>query len=170
MAAFDRYQELCKSLGRTPKDVAAFTREEPEAVRLVTGVTTKSGKDIVLGEDADDVAKKLGKGKETETVTFLSHSFEILRAGRGGDAARARELVAEYDGQVEALALDGLPAQLRLGNTSRPHLVRAELPKDRTLEVMELPAFRRLRREVLALIRNEESMIETTEQEILSEQ
>src|SRR5262245_23241815 len=48
--------------------------------------------------------------------------------------------------------------------------VRAELPRDRTLEVMELPAFRRLRREVLAIIRNEESIIETTEQEILSEQ
>jgi NitT/TauT family transport system ATP-binding protein len=48
--------------------------------------------------------------------------------------------------------------------------VRAELPRDRTLEVMELPAFRRLRREVLALIRNEEQKIETGEQEILSEQ
>jgi NitT/TauT family transport system ATP-binding protein len=48
--------------------------------------------------------------------------------------------------------------------------VRAELPRDRTLEVMELPAFRRLRREVLALIRNEEQKIETGEQEIVSEQ
>ena len=47
--------------------------------------------------------------------------------------------------------------------------VRAELPRDRTLEVMELPAFRRLRREVLALIRNEELRIETREQETLSE-
>jgi NitT/TauT family transport system ATP-binding protein len=43
--------------------------------------------------------------------------------------------------------------------------VRAELPRDRTLEVMELPAFRKLRREVLALIRDEELMIETREQE-----
>jgi NitT/TauT family transport system ATP-binding protein len=48
--------------------------------------------------------------------------------------------------------------------------VRAELPRDRTLEVMELPAFRQLRREVLALIRNEELRIETREQETLSEQ
>jgi NitT/TauT family transport system ATP-binding protein len=43
--------------------------------------------------------------------------------------------------------------------------VRAELPRDRTLDVMELPAFRKLRREVLALIRNEELRLETTEQE-----
>jgi NitT/TauT family transport system ATP-binding protein len=48
--------------------------------------------------------------------------------------------------------------------------VRAELPRDRTLEVMELPAFRKLRREVLALIRNEELMIETREQERVSDQ
>jgi ABC-type nitrate/sulfonate/bicarbonate transport system ATPase subunit len=43
--------------------------------------------------------------------------------------------------------------------------VRAELPRDRTLDVLELPAFRKLRREVLALIRNEELRLETTEQE-----
>jgi NitT/TauT family transport system ATP-binding protein len=47
--------------------------------------------------------------------------------------------------------------------------VRAGLPGDRTLEVMELPAFRQLRREVLALIRNEELSIETTERETFSE-
>ena len=43
--------------------------------------------------------------------------------------------------------------------------VRAALPRERTLDVMELPAFRKLRREVLALIRNEEMRIETSEQE-----
>jgi ABC-type nitrate/sulfonate/bicarbonate transport system ATPase subunit len=43
--------------------------------------------------------------------------------------------------------------------------VRAELPRDRTLDVMELPAFRKLRREVLALIRNEEMRIDTNEQD-----
>ena len=43
--------------------------------------------------------------------------------------------------------------------------MRAALPRERTLDVMELPAFRKLRREVLALIRNEEMRIETSEQE-----
>jgi ABC-type nitrate/sulfonate/bicarbonate transport system ATPase subunit len=37
------------------------------------------------------------------------------------------------------------------------------LPAARTLEVTELPAFRRLRQEVLALIRNEERRIEAAE-------
>jgi NitT/TauT family transport system ATP-binding protein len=40
--------------------------------------------------------------------------------------------------------------------------VRAELPSVRTLEVMELPAFRKLRHDVLALIRNEEFALEAT--------
>jgi hypothetical protein len=31
----------------------------------VTGVKTRSGKDLVLGEDADDVTKRFSKGKET---------------------------------------------------------------------------------------------------------
>jgi NitT/TauT family transport system ATP-binding protein len=41
--------------------------------------------------------------------------------------------------------------------------VAEALPVERTLEVMELPAFRRLRHEVLALIRNEEREIEAPE-------
>ena len=41
--------------------------------------------------------------------------------------------------------------------------VSAALPADRTLEVMELPAFRKLRQEVLALIRNEELRTEAAE-------
>ena len=40
--------------------------------------------------------------------------------------------------------------------------VRAELPSVRRLEVMELPAFRKLRHDVLALIRNEEFALEPT--------
>jgi NitT/TauT family transport system ATP-binding protein len=41
--------------------------------------------------------------------------------------------------------------------------VSAALPQERTLEVMELPAFRKLRQQVLALIRNEETRIEAAE-------
>jgi NitT/TauT family transport system ATP-binding protein len=41
--------------------------------------------------------------------------------------------------------------------------VSASLPAERTLGVMELPAFRQLRHEVLALIRNEELRIEAAE-------
>jgi NitT/TauT family transport system ATP-binding protein len=41
--------------------------------------------------------------------------------------------------------------------------VSASLPAERTLEVTELPAFRRLRQQVLGLIRNEETRIEAAE-------
>jgi NitT/TauT family transport system ATP-binding protein len=41
--------------------------------------------------------------------------------------------------------------------------VGAALPAERTLEVMELPAFRRLRQEVLGLIRQEELRTEDAE-------
>jgi hypothetical protein len=41
--------------------------------------------------------------------------------------------------------------------------VGASLPAERTLDVMELPAFRRLRQEVLALIRQEELRTEDAE-------
>ena len=41
--------------------------------------------------------------------------------------------------------------------------VRAELPAERTLDIQETPAFRRLRHEVLALIRDEEERTEAAE-------
>jgi NitT/TauT family transport system ATP-binding protein len=41
--------------------------------------------------------------------------------------------------------------------------VAAELPRDRTMEIVETPAFRKLRREVLALIRHEELRTEAAE-------
>ncbi len=41
--------------------------------------------------------------------------------------------------------------------------VASELPAERTLDVMEMPAFRKLRHEVLALIRDEERSVEAAE-------
>jgi ABC-type nitrate/sulfonate/bicarbonate transport system ATPase subunit len=41
--------------------------------------------------------------------------------------------------------------------------VSAELPRERTMEIVETPAFRKLRREVLALIRDEELRTEAAE-------
>ena len=41
--------------------------------------------------------------------------------------------------------------------------VAAELPRDRTMDIVETPAFRKLRREVLALIRHEELRTEAAE-------
>lgn len=70
----------------------------------------------------------IGEGETTETVTFLGQPVEIRRVGCGGDQSRARALIAEHDGRVDAIALEGMPARLRLGNASVKHEIGATLP------------------------------------------
>jgi hypothetical protein len=53
---------------------------------------------------------------------------QVRRVGCEGDAARARLLIADHDGQVDAIGLEGLSTQLTLGASSRPHMVGATLP------------------------------------------
>ncbi len=65
----------------------------------------------------------LGDDDEITTVSFLNQTLEIRRLGTGGDADRAGACIAEYDGKVHAIALEGFTAQLRLGTASRPHEV-----------------------------------------------
>ena len=62
-----------------------------------------------------------------DTVTFLGRAVTILRRGCGGDAARARQLIADFDGKVDAIGLEGLPAELSLGPAHRPHVMGANL-------------------------------------------
>lgn len=54
--------------------------------------------------------------------------MELRRVGCGGDVAVARELIAREDGRADVIALDGLPARVRLGPVSRPHSLGADLP------------------------------------------
>jgi predicted amino acid dehydrogenase len=61
-------------------------------------------------------------------VTFLGRELEIQRIGCGGDPAEARRLIAELDGQVDAIGLEGLPAQLELGPAVLAHKAGQELP------------------------------------------
>ncbi len=69
----------------------------------------------------------LGEGESTETVTFLGQAVEIRRLGCGGDESRARALIMEHDGRADAIALEGMPVRLRLGNASVRHEVGAAL-------------------------------------------
>ncbi|HEX9115765.1 MAG TPA: serine carboxypeptidase [Anaerolineae bacterium] len=69
----------------------------------------------------------LDEGETREQVTFLGREVMIRRAGCGGDAARARALIAENDGRVNAIGLEGLPAALQLGAHLRPHPAGAAL-------------------------------------------
>lgn len=70
----------------------------------------------------------LGDGEAVETVEFLGQTISIRRIGCHGDAARARALIEQADGQVDAIGLEGLPVQLRLGGIARPHSIGSSLP------------------------------------------
>ncbi len=69
----------------------------------------------------------LNHDNNSEVITFLDQEIQVQRKGCGGDPAVARALIAEYDGQVEAIGLDGLPAKIELGPFSKPHKIGQEL-------------------------------------------
>lgn len=60
-------------------------------------------------------------------VAFLKRPFQIMRRGCGGDPQRARDLIHEHDGRVDAIALEGPTAVIQLGQVERTHLLGAEL-------------------------------------------
>ena len=62
-----------------------------------------------------------------EQVEFLGQQIQLIYKGTLGDGARAAALLAEYDGKVDAIALDGLPPELPLGGAHRPRTVGAGL-------------------------------------------
>jgi predicted amino acid dehydrogenase len=61
-------------------------------------------------------------------VTFLGKQVLLIRRGCHGDAERAGQIIADYDGRVDAIALDGLPTELQLGGAHKPHAQGAMLP------------------------------------------
>lgn len=69
----------------------------------------------------------IGRGDEHAQLSILNQQIEIRRVGCGGNAEEARTLMAECDGQVDVIGLEGMPAQLQLGNTRRPHEIGAGL-------------------------------------------
>ncbi len=69
----------------------------------------------------------LNDDHNTEVVTFLDQDIQMQRKGCGGDPEVARALIAEYDGKVDAIGLDGLPANIELGSFSKPHEIGQEL-------------------------------------------
>ncbi|MFN8442479.1 MAG: serine carboxypeptidase [Caldilineaceae bacterium] len=69
----------------------------------------------------------LNQENQDSSVRFLNTEVLIHRRGCGGDVAKTRALLQEFDGKVDALALEGLPAELYLGTTHRAHEVGAPL-------------------------------------------
>lgn len=68
-----------------------------------------------------------GDGDEVAMVQMLGQPVEARRVGCAGDLDQARALITEYDGQVSAIALEGMPASLRLGPAQQPHTLGASL-------------------------------------------
>lgn len=56
-----------------------------------------------------------------EEVSFLGRTLILERRGCGGEVARAQQLIAEFNGRAAAIALEGLPALLELGQEQRRH-------------------------------------------------
>jgi predicted amino acid dehydrogenase len=69
----------------------------------------------------------LNQETHTETVRFMSQALRIRRLGCGGDPERAKALIQEHDGHVDAIALEGLPATLELGPAQKPHEIGTTL-------------------------------------------
>jgi predicted amino acid dehydrogenase len=67
------------------------------------------------------------EGQTTTAVSFLGQQVEVKRIGCRGDPQLARAFITNYDGKVEAISLEGLPTQLKLGGVVRPHEIGAGL-------------------------------------------
>ena len=58
---------------------------------------------------------------------FWARRSLFSAADCGGDPERAAQLIAEYDGSVDAIALEGMPAELQLASARRSHEAGARL-------------------------------------------
>lgn len=68
-------------------------------------------------------------GETVTNTSFLGQEFTIHEIGSGGNPERVKSLIAEYDGKVDAIGLEGMPADLQLGNAHRQHEVGNALLK-----------------------------------------
>ncbi len=69
----------------------------------------------------------LNSADDISTVSFAGRPVEIRRAGCRGDPERVRALIADADGQVDAIGLEGIPSELQLGDSRRRHETGAAL-------------------------------------------
>lgn len=67
------------------------------------------------------LAIHLGHGEERCVCPVMGTSVELIRMGCGGNVHQAMTLIDRYDGQVDAIAAEGMPAVLQLGDVRRQH-------------------------------------------------
>ncbi len=75
------------------------------------------------------VSIHLGSATEdrTFTATLLGQAVAVTRCGANRDLARVRELIRQYDGKVDAIALEGMALWLTLGSQRVLHSDAPEL-------------------------------------------
>ena len=69
----------------------------------------------------------LGLERTSSTVSFMGVQLVLQRIGCGGDPEKARALIGEYDGRVDAIGLENMPAELQLGSARCMHEAGAAL-------------------------------------------
>ena len=86
--AYARYEAVCKSLKQEPKPKEKFGKARAFKQRLVTGIKLANGSEITLGDDREDLEKKLGPGKPVRVLStqniwrirYEAEGVEILAA------------------------------------------------------------------------------------------
>jgi predicted amino acid dehydrogenase len=68
-----------------------------------------------------------GSAEFSTRVEILGLPVQLRHIGCGGDIDKARELLAEHDGLVDAMALEGFPVKLHLGSEEQLHRVGGKL-------------------------------------------
>ena len=69
----------------------------------------------------------LNQGNEQMEITFRGEQVLIQRIGCSGNPEQVRSKIAEYDGKVDAIGLEGYPFRLKLGRHLTDHSIGAGL-------------------------------------------
>ena len=78
-----------------------------------------------------------GTGSTTASLPFLGETLQLERVGCSGDPDLARSLINQHDGEIHAVALEGIPLALRLGLSRRSHAVGASLVTSTQVPVVD---------------------------------
>jgi hypothetical protein len=71
----------------------------------------------------------LGREEDLTPASFMGVELEIHRVGCCGDIEAAKKILLEYDGKVDVIALEGMPAELQLGQEKKAHILGIRLRK-----------------------------------------
>jgi hypothetical protein len=69
----------------------------------------------------------IGEGEDEREFSFLNHPVRVRRIGCKGDPETALQIITGCDGQVDAIGLEDMPAQLQLGSARIEHTAGARL-------------------------------------------